>query len=109
MSVVDRYILRQISKPLITAIIIGMLVLLAERMVRLLDVTLGKRNSFGMVFELLAYLLPHYLGMAIPVALFLGLMFGFSKLSRDSEIDAFKEQVDQRFADGRTSVLRLAI
>jgi lipopolysaccharide export system permease protein len=89
MSVVDRYILRQISKPLITAIIIGMLVLLAERMVRLLDVTLGKRNSFGMVFELLAYLLPHYLGMAIPVALFLGLMFGFSKLSRDSEIDAF--------------------
>jgi lipopolysaccharide export system permease protein len=89
MSVVDRYILRQISKPLLTAVIIGMLVLLAERMVRLLDVTLGKRNSFGMVFELLTYLLPHYLGMAIPVALFLGLMFGFNKLSRDSEIDAF--------------------
>ena len=89
MTIVDRYILRQISKPLITAIIIGMLVLLAERMVRLLDVTLGKRNSFGMVFELLTYLLPHYLGMAVPVALFLGLMFGFNKLSRDSEIDAF--------------------
>ena len=72
MSVVDRYILRQISKPLITAIIIGMLVLLAERMVRLLDVTLGKRNSFGMVFELLAYLLPHYLGMAVPGGAFSG-------------------------------------
>lgn len=89
MAVVDRYILKQIAKPLLTAIAIGMLVLLAERMVRLLDVTLGKRNSFGVVFELLAYLLPHYLGQAIPVALFLGLMFGFNKLSRDSEIDAF--------------------
>jgi lipopolysaccharide export system permease protein len=89
MGVINRYILRQISKPLLTAIAIGMLILLAERMVRLLDVTLGKRNSFGMVFELLAYLLPHYLGMAIPVALFLGLVFGFNKLSRDSEIDAF--------------------
>jgi lipopolysaccharide export system permease protein len=89
MAVVDRYILKQIAKPLLTAIAIGMLVLLAERMVRLLDVTLGKRNSFGVVFELLAYLLPHYLGQAIPVALFLGLLFGFNKLSRDSEIDAF--------------------
>jgi lipopolysaccharide export system permease protein len=89
MGVIDRYVLKQISKPLLTAIAIGMLVLLAERMVRLLDVTLGKRNSFGIVFELLAYLLPHYLGTAIPVALFLGLMFGFNKLSRDSEIDAF--------------------
>jgi lipopolysaccharide export system permease protein len=89
MAVVDRYIIKQITKPLLTAIAIGMLILLAERMVRLLDVTLGKRNSFGVVFELLAYLLPHYLGQAIPVALFLGLMFGFNKLSRGSEIDAF--------------------
>jgi lipopolysaccharide export system permease protein len=89
MAVVDRYIIKQITKPLLTAIVIGMLILLAERMVRLLDVTLGKRNSFGVVFELLAYLLPHYLGQAIPVALFLGLMFGFNKLSRDSEVDAF--------------------
>ena len=30
-------------------------------------------------------------------------------LAKVEEIDAFKEQVDQRFADGRTSVLRLAI
>jgi lipopolysaccharide export system permease protein len=89
MAVVDRYILKEIAKPLFNAIAIGMLVLLAERMVRLLDVTLGKHNSFGVVFEMLAYLLPHYLGQAIPVALFLGLMFGFNKLSRNSEIDAF--------------------
>lgn len=89
MAILDRYILTQISKPIVTAMGIGMLVLLAERMVRLLDVTLGKRNSFGVVFELLAYLLPHYLGLAIPVALFLGLLFGFNKMSRDSEVDAF--------------------
>ncbi|HEY5599005.1 MAG TPA: LptF/LptG family permease, partial [Kiloniellales bacterium] len=36
-----------------------------------------------------AYLVPHYLGTAIPAALFLGLLFGFNKLSKDSEIDAF--------------------
>ena len=61
---------------------IGLLVLLAERMVRLLDATLGKKNSFAVVFELLAYLVPHYLGLAVPAALFLGLLFGFNSFPR---------------------------
>jgi lipopolysaccharide export system permease protein len=86
---VDRYVLHQLAKPLVTSITIGLLVLLAERMVRLLDTTLGKKNSFGVVFEMLAYLVPHYLGLALPLALFLGLLFSFNKLSRDNEIDAF--------------------
>ncbi len=58
LTVIDRYVLRQISKPLLASLGIGLLVLLAERLVRLLDVTLGKKNSFGVVFELLAYLVP---------------------------------------------------
>jgi len=86
--IVDRYILRQLAKPLMTSVAIGLLVLLAERMVRLIDTTLGKKNSFGVVFEMLAYLVPHYLGVALPAALFLGLLFSFNRLSRDSEIDA---------------------
>ena len=88
-SIVDRYVLKQIARPLAGAMAIGLMMLLAERMVRLLDTTLGKKNSFAVVFELLAYLVPHYLGTAIPAALFLGLLFGFNKMSKDSEIDAF--------------------
>jgi lipopolysaccharide export system permease protein len=88
-AVVDRYILKQISLPLLAAMGIGLVVLLAERMVHLLDTTLGKKNSLAIVFELLAYLVPHYLGLAVPAALFLGLLFGFNRLSKDSEIDAF--------------------
>jgi lipopolysaccharide export system permease protein len=68
---------------------VGLLVLLAERMVRLLDTTLGKRNSFVIVFEMLAYLVPHYLGLAVPAALFLGMLLGFNKMSKDSEIDSW--------------------
>ncbi len=89
MFIGSRYILRQISGPLIGAMAIGLMVLLAERLVRLLDFTLGKKNSFAIVFEMLAYLVPHYLGLAVPAALFLGLLFGFNKLSRNSELDAF--------------------
>jgi lipopolysaccharide export system permease protein len=89
LQVVDRYVLKKVATPLLTAMAIGLLVLLAERMVRLLEVTLGKKNSFAVVFELLGYLVPHYLGVALPAAMFLGLLFGFNKMSKDSEIDAF--------------------
>ena len=89
LPVVDRYVLRRVATPLVTAMAIGLLVLMADRMVRLLEVTLGKKNSFAVVFELLGYLVPHYLGLALPAAMFLGLLFGFNKMSKDSEIDAF--------------------
>ncbi len=87
LTVIDRYVLRQITKPLLASLTIGLLLLLSERLVRLLDVTLGKKNSFGVVFELLAYLVPHYLGTAFPAALFLGLLYGFNTLSKNHEID----------------------
>jgi lipopolysaccharide export system permease protein len=85
----DRYILRQVLKPLMATMSIGLIVLLAERMVGLLDTTLGKKNSFAIVFEMLAYLAPHYLGLAVPAALFLGMLLGFNKMSKDNEIEAW--------------------
>ena len=89
LRIADRHILKQIITPLAAAMSIGLLMLLAERMVRLLENTLGKKNSFAVVFELLAYLVPHYLGTAIPAALFLGLLLGFGRMSSNSETDAF--------------------
>jgi lipopolysaccharide export system permease protein len=89
LRIVDRHVLRQVSLPLAAALVIGLLMLLADRMVRLLDTTLGKKNSFTVVFEMLAYLVPHYLGTALPAALFLGLLLGFGKMSANSETDAF--------------------
>ena len=89
LRIVDRHVLRQVALPLAGALVIGLLMLLADRMVRLLDTTLGKKNSFTVVFEMLAYLAPHYLGTALPAALFLGLLLGFGKMSANSETDAF--------------------
>ncbi len=88
LKTLDRYILRQVATPLLAALSIGLSMMLAERLVRLLDVTLGKNNSFGVVFEMLGYLVPHYLATAIPAALFLGLLLGFNRLSKNSEINA---------------------
>ncbi len=89
LPIIDRYVLSQVSRPLAISLVIGLLMLLAERFVRILDLALGKKGSLSLVFEMLGYLVPHYLGLAIPGALFLGLLFGFNHMSRNSEIDAF--------------------
>ncbi len=88
MGILDRYVLQQVGRPLLVALVISLLMLLAERFVRVLDLTLGKKGSLSLVFEMLGYLVPHYLGLAIPAAVFLGLLFGFNQMSRHSEVDA---------------------
>lgn len=88
MTILDRYVLQQVGKPLMVSLVIGLLMLMAERFVRILDLTLGKKGSLGLVFEMLSYLVPHYLGLAIPASIFLGLLFGYNQMSRNAEIDA---------------------
>lgn len=87
-GVVDRYVLRQVFTPLATALVIGLIVLLAERMLGFLDIALGKQNFLVVVFSMLAYLSPNYVGIALPAAIYLGVLFGFSRLSQSNELEA---------------------
>ena len=82
LRIYERYVLRQVTAPLLTAMFVGLLILVAERLVIVLAETMGKKNSFSIVFELISYWLPHYAGLAGPVALYFGLLVGFRRLSR---------------------------
>lgn len=90
MPTIDRYILRKVLKPLLFALLVAILVLLLERVLRLLDVILGSEGPLGIFFEIIAYLLPEYAGLALPMSLLLGVMLGFNQLGRDGETDAFQ-------------------
>jgi lipopolysaccharide export system permease protein len=90
MRTIDLYVLRQTLKPLVIALVIALLVLLIERMLRLLDLVLGSQGPVKVVFEIMAYLVPNYISLALPVSLLLGVMVAFNRLSRDGEIDAIQ-------------------
>jgi lipopolysaccharide export system permease protein len=90
MITIDLYIFRQILRPLAGALLVALLVLLIERMLRLLDFVLGSNGPLEVVFEILAYLVPHYMALALPISLYLGILLGFNRLSRDGELDAFQ-------------------
>ncbi len=90
MITIDLYIFRLILRPLAGALLVALLVLLIERMLRLLDFVLGSNGPLEVVFEILAYLVPHYMALALPISLFLGILLGFNRLSSDGELDAFQ-------------------
>jgi lipopolysaccharide export system permease protein len=88
MSIFSRYLLAQVARPMATAILVALIALLAERTLRVIDLVVGWRGSLFVVFEMLGYLIPHYMGLALPVAFFLGILLTFSRLSREGELAA---------------------
>jgi lipopolysaccharide export system permease protein len=90
MRTYDLYVLRQMGKPLVVALVVALLVLLIERMLRLLELLLGAQGPLKLVLEIMAYLVPHYIALALPISLLIGLMSAFNRLSRDGEIDALQ-------------------
>ena len=85
---IDRYLLRQIMPTIGVILFIAAIILLMERLMRLLDIAVGNGVSTLVVFQMLFYLIPYYIGLALPMALFLGVLLAFRKLSAQSELDA---------------------
>lgn len=73
---------------MIITIVVALLALLAERALRVIDLVVGWQGSLLVIVEMLGYLIPHYLGLALPIAFFLGIMLVFGRLSKEGEIDA---------------------
>jgi lipopolysaccharide export system permease protein len=85
---IDAYLLRLLTWPIIGCLGVTVIALLLERVLRLLDVLSQSSARFGYVTQLAANLVPHYLGLALPVAFFVALFIVITKLSDGSEIDA---------------------
>lgn len=89
-TVLDRYVLARTLMPLSAALLIALLALLLERMVRIMDMLVNQGGPIVLVLKLLANLVPHYLGVALPLALFLGVMIAATRLSADGELDGLQ-------------------
>lgn len=87
-GLIDRYLLRLLAWPLAGCLGLTIVALLLERVLRLLDALSQSSARFDYVMQLAVNLVPHYLGLALPVAFFVALFIVISKLSDGSEIDA---------------------
>jgi lipopolysaccharide export system permease protein len=88
MTVFSRYIMTQVGRPTVSILLVALFALLAERMLRVVDIVVGWRGSLLVIFEMMGYLLPHYLTLAVPAAFFIAILLTVSRMSRDGELDA---------------------
>jgi lipopolysaccharide export system permease protein len=88
MRLLDRYLLGLTLRPLAVSLVVVLVVLLLERVLRLFSLLVDRRGPIGLVLEMAANLVPHYLGLALPAAFFLSILLVTSRLSADNELDA---------------------
>ncbi len=87
-SRIDRYIARLIFMPMLATLTIAAMLLLLEKMLTLFDFVINEGGPVTVVFQMLANLIPSYLGLGIPIGVLLGTMLAFRQLAVNSELDA---------------------
>src|ERR1700744_28406 len=90
MRLIDLYMLRRVSMPLIGAVSIAMAALLMQRLIHLLDLFANRGSPVLVILQMLGNLVPFYLAIALPASLFIGVLYAGSRLSGDSELDAMR-------------------
>ncbi len=86
----DRYIFRLVIVPMIGVFALAASLLMLEKMLRLFEFVSAEGGPIGVVFRMLANLIPEYAGLAIPLGLMLGILFAFRKLAISSELDVMR-------------------
>ncbi|MGB3739079.1 MAG: LptF/LptG family permease [Pontixanthobacter sp.] len=87
---VDRYIFRLVIIPMLGVFALAASLLILDKMLRLFDFVATEGGPVGVVFKMLASLIPEYASLAIPLGLLLGILLAFRKLATSSELDVFR-------------------
>lgn len=85
-----RYVAREMAAPFLLGLTVFTLILFMQQVLRLVEMILNKGVPVATVSELVAYILPSFLGLTVPMATLLAILVAFSRLSGDSEITAMK-------------------
>jgi lipopolysaccharide export system permease protein len=84
------YILKEILPVALIGLMVFTLILLMDKILKLVELIVSRGIAFSRLFMLLLFISPSFLIFTIPVAVLLGTLLSFGRLSGDSEITAFK-------------------
>ncbi|RME65621.1 MAG: LptF/LptG family permease [Alphaproteobacteria bacterium] len=85
---IDRYVLRLTLLPMAITLCIAAMLLTLDKMLRLFDFVVNEGGPVSVVWRMLGNLVPQYLGLAVPIGVFMGSLFAFRRLAINSELDA---------------------
>jgi lipopolysaccharide export system permease protein len=86
LPILDLYLFRRILVPSFAVTLILLSALAMERVLRLVQRVTNEGLSASAALGLVVYLLPHYLGLAVPAGFFFGTLSGMRNLHERSEL-----------------------
>ena len=84
------YILKEILPIFFIGLMTFTIILLMDKVLKLIELVVNRGGSLSSILMLFLYISPSFLIITIPVAVLLGTLLTFGRLSSDSEIIAFK-------------------
>jgi lipopolysaccharide export system permease protein len=100
-KIIDRYIVRELFPSFVLGIAVFTFVILMSQFLRLVEMIVNKGVGIADAGRLILYLLPSILVLTIPMAVLLGCLVAFGRMSADNEITALKS--------GGYSLIRLTV
>ena len=88
MGRLNLYLFKRASVNIGGLIVFACCVLLLERLLRIFEIVSNSNDPAADATRMIYNLLPHYLGMAVPMALLLGTIITIDRFSRSSELTA---------------------
>lgn len=90
MSILDRYIVREMVVPFLLGLGIFTTILLIVRILKLVELVVNRGVPLGQMVRIFSYIMPAFLEVTVPMALLLAILVAFGRLSSDSEVIAMR-------------------
>lgn len=87
-AIIDRYVAREVLAPF--AVDVGLLTfaLVTGKLLKLMDMVVNHGVSLGEILGIIGFIMPAFLELTFPMALLLGVLMGFGRMSSDQEMTA---------------------
>src|SRR5271167_953568 len=87
-TILDRYISKEVVAPLALGVLLLTFALVTGRLLKLTEMVVNHGVSLADVASLIGFIIPAFLELTFPMALLLGVLMGFGRMSGDREIIA---------------------
>src|ERR1700730_6100588 len=87
-TIFDRYVAREVLAPFGLGVALLTFALVTGKLLKLTDMVVNHGVSIGEGFGLVAFIMPAFLELTFPMAVLLGVLLGFGRMSGDREMIA---------------------
>jgi lipopolysaccharide export system permease protein len=86
--IIDRYVASEIIGPFIMGVGLLTFALVTGKLLKLTEMVVNHGVGLGQVMSLIGYIMPAFLELTFPMAVLLGVLLGFGRMSGDRELIA---------------------